>query len=62
MDNIPAPTQHNLLKSNLGNTQMLAQIVTFNMDSLQDEMQFIFTKVIIDNSENYKNSKYENSF
>ena len=44
---------------------MLAQIVTFNMDSLQEEMQFIFTKVIFytwNNIENYEHLKWEKFF
>ena len=44
LDTIPVSTQHNLLKRNLGCIQMLSQIISFNIDSVQGEMEFIFSK------------------
>ena len=44
MDSIQAPAQHNLLKRNLGCAQTLVQIVSFNIDSVEEEMKFMFTK------------------
>ena len=44
MECIAAPLQHTLLKKNLGNALMLSQVISFNIDSVEDEMKFIFSK------------------
>ena len=45
MRNLSGPLQHNLLRSNLCKVQMLAQIYTCNLRTLQEEVSFIFSKV-----------------
>jgi hypothetical protein len=44
MDRISAPGQHNLLKRNLGYALTLTQLVPFSIDSVEEEMEFMFTK------------------
>jgi hypothetical protein len=44
MDRISAPAQHNLLKRNLGYALTLTQLVPYNIDSAEEEMEFMFTK------------------
>ena len=45
MRNLSSPAQHSLLRSNLSNVQMLAQIFTCNLRTIQDEVSFIFSQV-----------------
>jgi hypothetical protein len=44
MNSILAPAKHNLLKKNLGYALTLTQLVPFNIDSVEEEMEFMFTK------------------
>ena len=44
MDKIPALTQHQLLRRNLGCIQMLTQIISFNLNDVEEETKFIWTK------------------
>ena len=44
MDTIPAPAAHKLLKRNLGSVLMLTQIISFNINNVEEETKFIFSK------------------
>ena len=44
MDKVPALTQHQLLRRNLGCIQMLTQIISFNLNDVEEETKFIWTK------------------
>ena len=44
MDKVPALAQHQLLRRNLGCIQMLTQIISFNLNDVEEETKFIWTK------------------
>ena len=45
MASIPAPEQHSLLQRNLACTEMMVPVFAFNINSVEEEMEFIYSQV-----------------